>query len=272
MKHAALLSTAPPGLASFTAALPGERSWRVFHQEHRAAYDEVINALEQRQRGICAFCELSLHTDTPTPARQVEHWRPKSLDQTSTTNYTFDVFNFHASCLGGSSAHHKPPFRIGVKDPQSNLSCGQKKEDIDPASLHPAPYRPSDLPITPILFRYGVDGIISPSPDAPTNGYDLDRLQATIDLLGLNCDRLVQARLSIMEDLDARFMVHYEADTSPLEDDRVSRALTEVAKEHTWWDGAPLTRFVTMIRAYVGLSNDNNLFADSNWAIGDTND
>lgn len=268
MKHAALLPTAPQGLNSFTTASPDERSWRVFHQEHRDAYDEVIWALEQRQRGICAFCELSLHTDTPTPARQVEHWRPKSLDQTSATNYTFDISNFHASCLGGSSAHHKPPFRLGVKDPKSNLSCGQKKDDIDPSSLNPAPYRPSDIPIDPVIFTYGIDGVISPSPEAYTYGFDPDRLQVTIDFLGLNCDRLVQARLVVLNDLDDRFMFHYDSATSPVDDDRIAYALAEVAKEYTWWDGEPLTRFITVLRAYVGSANDNHLFADPNWAIG----
>ena len=268
MKYAALLSETPPGLARFKLAFPEQRSWRVFHQEHRGAYDELISALEERQRGICAFCEISLYTDTPTPARQVEHWRPKSLDISTSTNFTFDAYNFHAACLGGSAIYHQPPFRIGVNTPEANLSCGQKKENFDPEGCHPKPYRPSELPIDAILVSYSIDGTVSSSMNAAESGYDPLRIEATISYLGLNCERLVQARKEIMAYLDSRFFEHYQAAEPADEDEKTSYALAEVAKEMAWWDEEPLPRFVTMLRSYVGIANDNYLLTSSSWAAG----
>lgn len=270
MKPCATLKAEPQGLADFRLANPRERSWQVFRDEHRGAYGELALALENRQRGLCAFCEAPLITNVPTPARQVEHWRPKAHDPTPAADWTFGVDNMHASCLGGTKSHLAPPHGTLGLSSDRNLSCGQKKGDFDPGTiaLHQRPYRPTELPLSPPIFAVDLAGGVNPSAEAVEAGLDQTRLQATIDFLGLDCERLRIARASVRTYLNAR-LAEYEVEASGANSVEItSNALAAMATDFQIAAGAELPPFVSVLRDFLGLGVEGILLPDPNWPFG----
>jgi uncharacterized protein (TIGR02646 family) len=242
----------------------------VFRNEHRVAYAELADALEKSQRGLCAFCESRLVTNVPTPARQIEHWRPKSNDATPSADWTFGVGNVHACCLGGTKRHLDPPFGTrGLRDDQ-NLSCGQKKGETDPESLPVAkrPYRPTEVPLSPPVFTVALDGRLSPDVDAVAEGLDGARLQATIDFLGLNCERLRIIREEVRRYLSERLFEYEREMPGPDPISITAAALKRLASEQRILPGAALPPFVSVLRDFFGPALDDEWLGDPGWPFG----
>jgi uncharacterized protein (TIGR02646 family) len=178
-----------------------------------AAYDESRRKLIADQGGICAFCEIDIRDNDPLKCR-VEHFHPKS-DVTPAHNWALDWDNLLAVCAGGSYRFTSAPY---VHEPLAeNLSCdahkdrmiqaGKLQEQCEGWILNPA-----EIPVSPSFFRLEMStGRLLPDPNHcaalpawPGNRHaDAQTLvQHTIDMLNLNCDRLCNARLAIIRDIE----------------------------------------------------------------------
>lgn len=269
MKYCATLAIEPLGLAAFRAANPYEAGWTVFRNDYQAAYKELADALEVRQRGLCAFCETRLITKVPTPARQVEHWRPKSNGGHPSPAVTFEVTNLHASCLGGSKPHLAPPYGplgLGAGD---HLSCGQKKGEQDPDAMALAerPYRPIELPLSPTAFNVDMDGTLRPNTAASVGGLSTLRLQATIDFFGLNCERLKIAREQVRSYLDGQLADYEAEETDPDPINALRNALARLATDLRVRPDTRLPDYVSVLRDFFGLAHEAALLPDPGWAV-----
>ena len=267
MKYCATLTGDTPGLARFREEHPDETIWERF-REDRTSYVELADALTARQRGICAFCEAKLFTDIPTPVRQVEHWLPKSNDGNPTPEISFGFSNLHASCLGGTKPHLKPPFGVLGLPKGDNVSCGQKKDDISPESfaLGERPYRPTELPLSPPIFNVRFDGELDVNPDAVSAGLSSERIAATIEYLGLNCERLKIARAAVRQYLDKELAKYEAEDTDPDPDHAVRNAMTLLATHLSPKAGETMVSFISVLRDYFGPALDGSLLPDPGWA------
>lgn len=270
MKYCACLEGDPPGLAQFRADHPSESDWETFRQGGRERYNELADALTTIQRGLCAFCEAPLFTNIPTPVRQVEHWLPKFNGGNPLPHITFAVANFHACCLGGAKPHLRPPFgTMGLTG--DNVSCGQKKGDLNPQAgpIEQRPYRPTELPSFPPIFTVDIDGTLLVNPDAVQSGLSADRITATITFFGLNCDRLRLSREAVRKYLDDR-LAEYEAAEAALVDpvEAVRNAMRYLASELSPTPGTTLPAFITVLRDFFGPAHEATLLPDPNWAVG----
>jgi uncharacterized protein (TIGR02646 family) len=270
MKYCATLAADPPGLADFRAENPHEANWATFRNEYQTAYKELADALEYSQRGLCAFCETSLITNILTPARQIEHWRPKFNGGDPTHGLTFDVANLHASCLGGSKTHLAPPYGplgLGAGD---HLSCGQKKGEQDPDAipLPGRPYRPTELPVSPPAFSVDIDGTIRPNNTVVAAGLSFARLQVTIDFLGLDCGRLKVARERVRLYLDEQLASYEAEETDPDPINAMQNALARLATDLCVTPGTRLPDFVSVLRDFFGPVHEAAFLPDPGWAVG----
>ena len=186
MKPIRGLDGPPPGLSTYCAEEPDGANWNGF-RDHRSgeSYRELADALTDRQRGLCGYCEIEIAAGR----RQVEHVIPQS-DSEHGAAHALDVGNMIACCLGGTrsdvgdSTHYLPPTK-------ANMSCGQKKgNDTIPDFVDPR-----TLPELPSLTRVGPDGRIEADEGAcQAKEWAANGVGKTIELLGLNVERLRLAR------------------------------------------------------------------------------
>jgi uncharacterized protein (TIGR02646 family) len=261
LKHVSHLQARPPLLDTYCKANPAATDWEAFKKDCRGGDRELLDALTARQRNLCAFCEIELLDYE----RHVEHWRPKRL-ATPMANLTFDVVNLAASCENLTKAHWYKDMasRSGNPHPGPNLSCGPAKGGDDPQAQTPRPYDVEELPVTPSIFSVGRDGTLSVNTAAAAAAaLALDRLEATIDFLKLNCTRLKNARKAIMETLDAQF----DAMTTTQQLDPTI-ALSQIAAEQVrlGQDGS-LPSFITTLRSYCGIFSEVQLASIPDWAV-----
>lgn len=157
---------------------------------------ETLNAIRQTlisdQRGICAYCEMSLHEKN----RSVEHFIPRK-QSTKENNHDLDWQNMLAVCL--------PPG--GITDDNSENSklnhspcCGKMKDDFIPDGRL---LNPLTLP-TSRLFKFSSeDGTIKPDELACEKvGIPVENVDFSIDTLGLNVQRLKDQRLIVIEEIN----------------------------------------------------------------------
>jgi len=260
LKQVGQLAGRPLRVEAYCVANPDETRWEVFKNDCREGYRDLVQELTAKQRGLCAFCEADLHPND----RQVEHWRPKRL-ATADRNLTFDITNLTASCENVTKAHWfvDEPRRGGNPHPGPNASCGPAKGNEDPHDLTPQPYSPAELPAGPRLFNVQSDGkLVVDVNAAATAIFDPDRLQVTVDLMNLNCTRLVQARRDVIEALDKQFVdLVAGGGVSDYE------ALQQIAQAQLVLDvhGA-LPAFLTTLRSYVGDIAESTLGAIPHWS------
>lgn len=259
MKHVSSLAAQPALLAQYCLDNPAVVRWETFRNECRAGYEELIGALSDKQRNLCAFCEIEL---LPMD-RHVEHWRPKSLS-TIANNLTFVVSNLTASCENRSKAHWFADLqeRGGNPAPGPNESCGPFKGKDDPLGLVPRPYEPSAMPVDPPVFKVLRDGKLEVDENAAnTAGLQGDKLYATLELLNLNCTRLKNARRAVIEALNHEFE---ELTNSGVSD---TDALIRLAEQQLRLDpNGALPRFLTTLRSYFGQLAEDRLATIPNWA------
>jgi uncharacterized protein (TIGR02646 family) len=269
VKHSSPLPAHPPLLAGYlaTAAPP---SWRQFRHEERDAYEELCAALDRRQRGLCAFCEIDLVTSVDTHAREVEHWRPKSLDAPGASLWTFGIGNLQLGCLGGSNKYPLADLdRTGDPPPGPNRSCGAFKGGNDPLEsvADIEPYRPQDLPEYPAMYNVDDEGGLRPIADCESFGLSAARLWSTIDFLGLNCTRLKNARRTIRQNLDAALTGYLDEAVGGTDDERFDAAFELLARDTSPSAHEHLPRFVTTLRSFFGRGMDNVLFPVPGWSV-----
>ena len=185
MKRIRMLEGPTCGLAQYLAHAGARASWQGFRRDPKRR-SELIDVLARLQHGLCGYCEIDLVEDD----RQIEHVIPRS-DRRQGAARALDPTNLIICCHGGElkglsadESRYRPPRR-------ENLSCGQAKDNVtDPDFIDPR-----TLPALPSLLQVGNDGRIKADPDAcEETGFTADAVEKTIDVLGLNSERLRLAR------------------------------------------------------------------------------
>jgi uncharacterized protein (TIGR02646 family) len=247
MKKVKQLDTLPEYLQQFLTAYPPDKrnkqDWNTFrNHEGGKTYNNLIQALIDIQRGLCAYCEINLIEND----YQIEHFHPKS-DICSEMDWMFEITNLFAACKGGTQTNlfgtktrHPDPNRC-LPPIKKNRSCGEAKDDnvVDDEII-----KPSELPISPSLFlisRKPSVGIVNKNKDKEgalkvnenaclQAGIDPKKVQTTIDAFNLNCDRLCLARKMVLEKLEE----DYERELAELgenpSDGQIKLALEKMAK------------------------------------------
>lgn len=199
----------PVELQTFREANPA-CSWDEMRNDAqgRTVYSLVRSRLVEGQGGICALCEIKVSGDDPTLCR-VEHFHPKS-DRSTEHNWALDWQNMIAVCTGGSQRHHVKPH---AKEPLSeNLSCDAYKDKmIQGRQLEECCegwiINPLACPAFPRLFflekstgELFADREQCAEVHVEGNRYSTTQelVEQTIIMLNLNCDRLREARKTVL--------------------------------------------------------------------------
>ena len=188
-----------PGLASYlekeaTADFDDFKSYQA-----GAAYRELITELVDLQRGLCGYCEIEILLRQPN--YQVEHVLPQSTHPEAALHTS----NMIACCRGGT-AESKDKERF-LKPPKRNQSCGQAKEDRD----DPQFLDPRQLPALRSLFVVRIDGRIEADDCVCESEEEIAKVEKTIEILGLNVERLRAAREKRWRDLHDVWTPHFQS-------------------------------------------------------------
>ena len=178
-----------PGLDDYLANAGADANWQGYRRGVR--YQQLSETLASLQHGLCGYCE----NDIRSADRQVEHVIPRSHPRDGQER-TFDAANMIACCRGGSSDDAS----IRADDERfPGRSCGQAKGD----DAHPDFIDPRSLPALPSLMRVRVNGRVEANDRAcEAVGVAVDRVRRTIEILGLNVERLQRARERHRRQLD----------------------------------------------------------------------
>lgn len=139
-------------------------NWNDFSESE--VYQEVKEQLLNQQEQMCGYCEIAIMTTGQSS--HIEHLK----DRHNFPQEIFNYDNFIASCQYSDSCGHKKGSKYfnGFVSP-FDLNCQDR-------------------------FTYTRDGRIIPSDENDTNA------QKTIEILGLNCKRLVDRRKGIIKTLE----------------------------------------------------------------------
>lgn len=150
-------------------------SWNSFNGK-----DELKVALTHLTFGLCAYCENRLDTNLGS---HIEHILSKSLNPELTFEYT----NLMLSCIQDGKVED---------DTDTNpVSCGHsplKKENNYNEELF---IKPTELNVEK-YFSFEVNGKIIPK--AGLNSVETQKVEHTLDVLNLNCNRLTRQRHKII--------------------------------------------------------------------------
>jgi uncharacterized protein (TIGR02646 family) len=205
------------------------------------AFEKVRDTLASDQKGLCAYCEMSLHENN----RSVEHFIPCN-QSTKENNYDLDWQNMLAICL--------PPGGMkddDLKNPQllkDSPCCGKKKDgDIPDSRL----LNPLNLP-TLRLFKFSSkDGEIRPDEKAcEDSGIPIENVQFTIDTLELNVQRLKDQRLVVIDEINKE-LDDETIDINDLEE--------KIAAEELGYGTDDWPPFFTTIRWVLGAGAERHL-------------
>ena len=210
-------------------------------KKNKETLNAIRDTLVSDQKGICAYCEMSLHENN----RSVEHFIP-CRESTKENNHDLDWQNMLAICL--------PPG--GMKDddlenPQllKDLPCcGQKKGGFIPDIRL---LNPLNLP-TLRLFKFSSkDGEIRPDEIACLkSGIPIENVQFTIDTLELNVQRLKDQRLAVIDEINKE-LDDETIDINDLEE--------KIAAEYFGNGIDNWPRFFTTIRWVLGAGAERHL-------------
>ena len=253
MKHCRKEPVEPQCLAAFRAKNPAAEWERDFKEsgEGRACYATLRSALRQSQTGLCAYCEIRL-----TPGNeQVAHFHPKS-DHSSDHNWALDWDNLWIGCLGGTrpadrqkGSDGKPKYPL-----PANRSCDEATTD---AILDGVILRPDEVPPFPRLFRFlqtpdRLD-IAADASACSAAGVPVERVEATIEKLNLNCRRLAEARLPLHRQLESAKKRLRESGADP------GAGLRRLADIHLATDQDRRQSFFTVARWSLGRCAEDYL-------------
>lgn len=209
MKPIRKLSGPIPGLAAYLEACSdGKASWEAFRNHSASAsYRELVEALVALQHGLCGYCEIDLRGWD----RQVEHVIPRS-DPDRGSAEELNHGNLAACCLGGAAKSLYGPDATDdseryLEPASENLSCGQAKGERNDAAF----VDPRTIPPLHSVTEVNHNGEIEADPHACANcGVDVNRVARTIDILGLNVERLRRDRESHWRALNQNWHAHFD--------------------------------------------------------------
>ena len=203
MKPLRTLVAAPSGLATYLSDTELNHTWSNFRDQVGDSYHELRDALVQLQHGLCGYCEQTI----PKDDTQVEHVIPQSIS-TNGHGHGLDPTNMIACCKGGTATNfYGPGTNQSDPDRVGDRSCGQAKMNthnerfVDPRSL---PKRPS-------LFKVGASGRIEADEAACQEmGIAKCRVDHTIEILGLDVDRLKRARAKRWQFINTSYSDYFD--------------------------------------------------------------
>ena len=251
MKRIRRLSSPTPGLDSYLKCEGSKATWEEF-RSHRAgaSYRELVQTLAEIQHCLCGYCEINL-TELD---RQIEHVLPRSSQQAEAA-HALDPTNLIACCTGGTARNLFGPDAGGDEErflspPRRNASCGQAKGD----STNPGFLDPRKLPALPSLTRVELDGRVEVDTKAcDAHGVPPASVEKTIEILGLNVERLRLAREKRWRALDDNLREHHD-------DPEVMMAAAN--GELTPSNTGDLPRFFTTSRSYFAPLSERILAED----------
>ena len=221
-----------PGLADYRRQAGAQASWKGYrsHGAGLRRHRELMESLAGLQHGLCGYCEIDLREGD----RQVEHVIPVSACPAR----ALDAANMIACCRGGASDDTDVRGDRERFSPREG-SCGHAKGDTaDPEFVDPR-----TLPELPSLTRVRPDGRVEADTNAcAVANRSADRVEKTIEILGLNIQRLRTARKDYWENL-SRKMPDYRCNPNATRDWARGRLLPK--------NGA-LPKFFTVSRSYFG--------------------
>ena len=242
MKRIAMLVSPPPGLATYLSDAGCEhRDWSGFRNHAAgASYRELVDDLMDLQHGLCGYCEI----DILERDRQVEHVIPQSHPLLGET-HALDSCNMIVCCWGGTLVSADEMRRL---DPvRRNRSCGEAKGDRVDAEF----VDPRTLPDLPSLTRVNFDGRIEADVDScERRDFSAGKVERTIEILGLNVERLRRARENRWNALNDNWASEFD---DPVTMEAAARG--ELLPD----DGNRLPRFFTTSRSYFGAVGENLL-------------
>jgi len=251
MKRIRALDGPTPGLAHYLERDGEQATWEGF-RSHQAgdAYRELVSGLEHIQHGLCGYCEVNIIDND----RQVEHVIPQS-DSAQGRAHALDPTNMMVCCKGGTLETSGDQERR-MEPVRKHRSCGEAKgkrnlrdrEFIDPR----------DLPALPSLIRVDYNGRIEADADACQKAsIAVDRVENTINILGLNVKRLQRAREKHWAAL-SEFYQEYLDDPQVIQEAARKELLPE--------EDGRLPRFFSTSRSYFGPVAEEILAeAPGNW-------
>ena len=208
MKRIRKLSAPTPDLDTYLICEGNKASWQGF-RNHKAgtSYRKLVEALRELQHGLCGYCEINLRDWD----RQIEHVIPRS-DPGRGAAHALDVKNLIICCRGGELRDLYGPSAQNDNERflpplARNRSCGQAKGDnTDPDFVDPRM-----LPALPSLTRVLPNGKIEVNTDACIAvGIAATKIKRTIEILGLNVERLRLAREKRWNALNENWESHFE--------------------------------------------------------------
>jgi uncharacterized protein (TIGR02646 family) len=242
MKHIQK-SNEPTKLQKYRETNP-DRRWEHFRNECQLGLEEIYTTLSNDQGGICVYCEMTIRK----PNHQVEHFHDKSDDSDSHNRmkWQLDWNNMWYACVGGTNESDDTA-RIYDADMipiKNNYSCGQHKQIGDYQII----LSPQSIPPFPRIFTYKIgENSVSIHAD-PTlcnvARIDPSQVDATINLLNLNCKRLCAARWAVLKQINTT-LANALSKTQPSSDQYkilVSRLIGNKYENGLW------NQFFTMIR------------------------
>ena len=196
---------AKSGRATVYAQLNPSNTWDDFRNNNQGDdYKQVKTLVFKEQGGLCAFCETKIDE---THKQRLEHYHPKSDKSNANHNWALDWQNVIGVCLGGSDVDK-------TKHPlPSNLSCDAYKDHLIKKNKLPEAcegylFNPLEIVTFPCLFNFDKrTGELKPKDNYENieiennHYYTISELVAkTIEYLNLNCDRLNQDRLVLLNE------------------------------------------------------------------------
>ena len=202
MKRIRTLNGPIPDLDAYLARARGNATWQGYRRSRSKAgaarYKKLIESLTDLQHGLCGYCEIDLREDD----RQVEHVIPQSHPQHGAAR-ALDAANMIACCRGGTSDSQNT---LGNRPTPRSPSCGQAKG----GKTLPDGLDPRVLPALPSLTSVDFSGRIEADAAACAScGIAADNVNAAIEILGLNVERLRLAREGHWNALNDSWQEHY---------------------------------------------------------------
>ena len=203
MKPIEVLHIAPSGLALYVKNEPIDYSWKRFHDEDRFSYRELRKALVQLQHGLCGYCEQTM----PEDDCQVEHVIPRS-SSIDGHPHDLDSTNMLAGCKGGTArSFYGPETRHPDPDRFGDYSCGQAKDNTRDELF----IDPRTLPKQRSLFKVNPSGSIAADEAAcQESGIPKYRVDRTIEILGLDVERLRRARKRRWQSINESYSMDFD--------------------------------------------------------------
>ena len=224
------------GLVAYLELEECGADWAGFrNHDSGAAYRELIEALLGIQHGLCGYCEI----DLGELDRQVEYVVPRNSPEGAKRE--LEPANLIACCKGGTRKHE-----INVErklDPiRRNRSCGEAKGD----TLDPNFVDPRTLPAFPPVVRVRRDGkIVADEAACAETGFSFERTYKTIEMLGLNVERLRTARQR-----------HWNALNDALKECGTYEEIHDRARTTLLPQGNKLTKFFSTNRSFFPMSEE----------------